>query len=63
MIVPPPVVGSAMAGGIVADAPRPLPDFLLRDTSGDAGIVLDCSGVAKRFGGRSEDGSSAGPAG
>jgi branched-chain amino acid transport system ATP-binding protein len=51
MIVPPPIVGSAMSGGIVADAPRPLPEFLLRDAGGEAGTALECSGVTKRFGG------------
>ncbi len=51
MIVPPPVTGAAMAGGIVADDPKPLPAFLTQHPASSGEAVLRCRDVAKRFGG------------
>jgi len=51
MIVPPPVTGDAMAGGIVADDPKPLPEFLTQHQASSDEVVLRCRDVAKRFGG------------
>jgi ABC-type branched-subunit amino acid transport system ATPase component/ABC-type branched-subunit amino acid transport system permease subunit len=51
MIVPAPVTGSAMAGGIMASEPRALPAFLVSAASIESGAVLICEGIDKRFGG------------
>ena len=50
-LVPPPMTGAAMAGGIVADEPKPLPAFLTQDRVASDAAILRCVDVAKRFGG------------